>query len=290
MAVDGRNILNNQATNADHVTFAQAIHDMLIAAGLTQTSDTGQATIASLTRPAASAVSGYEMFRFSDTEQATLPIFIRVDYGSGSVQTNPALRIQVGTSTNGAGTVGGTFYTNTVNAQWHSATDSAAATKPAFAAYNNGYAVIAFGIDDVNSRGVFFLIERPKLQDGSRTTDGWILWARYSTTSVAYVFGIGRSSSMTSVTPASSGTIANAFTMPVVLGNMDDTVGADVALFPLPVAVGAQMRWSAMLAYRAASIAFGAQQTINIFTTDRNYRTLGGLATSGNTALAFPYY
>lgn len=92
-------------SDANFRGWAQAVHDALIACGLIQTSDTGQLTISTATSPSASAFAGYEVFRFDDAAQATDPIVIKVEYGKGTNANRAALRITIGSSTDGAGTV-----------------------------------------------------------------------------------------------------------------------------------------------------------------------------------------
>lgn len=72
----------------------------------TRTNDTGQVVWTAVAAPpAASTVRDYEVFQFSDGLQATAPIFIRVDYMYST--SSPLMRITVGTSTDGAGNLGG---------------------------------------------------------------------------------------------------------------------------------------------------------------------------------------
>jgi len=86
----------------------------LAAVGMVQTADTGQINWASVTRPGTNTDGGYEIWRFADTMQATAPIFLRINYGTGSVATRPRIQIIVGTSSNGSGTIGGTALTATL--------------------------------------------------------------------------------------------------------------------------------------------------------------------------------
>jgi hypothetical protein len=80
----------------------------LAAVGLTQTADTGQVNWGTVTRPAANVNAGYEIWRFNDAAQATTPIFIRFDYGTGSQATAPRIQATVGSGSNGSGTITGT--------------------------------------------------------------------------------------------------------------------------------------------------------------------------------------
>lgn len=74
---------------------------------LPKTADTGQINWATVTRPAVNTAAGYEIRRFNDALQATAPIFVKLEYGTTSVLTIPALWVTVGTGSNGSGTLTG---------------------------------------------------------------------------------------------------------------------------------------------------------------------------------------
>jgi hypothetical protein len=94
------------AGNAEFRAWAQGIHDGLASfADLTQTADTGQINIATATRPAANGVAGYEVWRFNDAMQATMPVFFKLEYGIDNSPTLPQLIITIGKGSNGAGTI-----------------------------------------------------------------------------------------------------------------------------------------------------------------------------------------
>lgn len=109
MAVSAPNIRATFATDAEFREWAQAIHDALIAVGMTQTADTGQINLATVAKPAAAnTAQGYEIWRFSDTLQSTRPIYIKIEYGSSAGSaTRGSLWFTTGTITNGAGTITG---------------------------------------------------------------------------------------------------------------------------------------------------------------------------------------
>jgi hypothetical protein len=282
MATDARNILNYQATDADHRTFAQAIHDMLIAVGLTQTSDTGQANISTLIRPGANNVSGYEVFRFNDTEQATLGCFLKVEYSSGAVTTSPGLRLTPGTATNGAGVLSNAIPPSSTTLVWSSATDTPAQVRPAFASYAESQLIFAFGLDPIGGRGVVVYLGRPRLYDGTRTTDGLL----FLYGGRAYGHGVIRAGGGGPTAAISSSDL------PVldILGGWDDQAGANVGLYPLSFAVNGNLRFASIFSYRAAAIASDSQQAVSIFGSSRNYRTLGGVVSLTDVSLAVPFF
>lgn len=104
---------------AQYRIWAQALLTNMIAAGLVQTSDTGQANPSTLTidTTAASVAGlkqefGYFVFRFNDSLQSSYPVYLRLSLGSYSYSTiashkRPFLGITVGFATDGAGNITG---------------------------------------------------------------------------------------------------------------------------------------------------------------------------------------
>lgn len=72
---------------------------------IVQTSDTGQINTSTASRPSTNSYAGYQIYRFDDAAQSTNPVFIKIEYGTGTVASHPAIRIQVGSGSNGSGTL-----------------------------------------------------------------------------------------------------------------------------------------------------------------------------------------
>lgn len=98
----------NHTTDAGFRAWGLALSGAFTSAGLTQTADTGQINWVTVVRAGINANAGYEIFRFNDTNQATAPVFIRVDYGTNAAVDRPRVLVTIGTGTNGAGTITGT--------------------------------------------------------------------------------------------------------------------------------------------------------------------------------------
>lgn len=99
-------ISHDITTDAGFRAWSQKIHDGLAAVGLVQTSDTGQINLTTVTTPAVNSTdAGYEIWRFSDAAQSTDPIFFKVSYGRGGAAARPRMSVQVGTGSNGSGTL-----------------------------------------------------------------------------------------------------------------------------------------------------------------------------------------
>lgn len=93
------------STDALFRVWGSAVSTALAAVGLVKTTDTGQIDWTTVVKPTATSQSrGYEIWRFADALQATHPVFLRLDYGSGNYAiNNPGLHVSIGTDTDGAG-------------------------------------------------------------------------------------------------------------------------------------------------------------------------------------------
>lgn len=176
---------NTPVSNASSATFQAWITEMttqLTAVGLTQTADTGQINPATVALPGTSpTVAGYQIWRFNDTLQATSPIFIKIEYGTGATVASPGIIISTGQGSNGSGTLTGTLTTralltpNTLN--------STVTNAPAFWIYNATYGVLAcawkFGVNSSNVSASVpvggFIIERSCDTNGNATGDAAIM-------------------------------------------------------------------------------------------------------------------
>lgn len=107
MSFQALNLAGVSDTDANFRSWGSGISAAIAAVGLIQTADTAQINWTTVLAPSTTNQKrGYEMWRFNDGLQATRPIFIRLDYGSGpNIQYNPQIWLTVGTATDGAGNV-----------------------------------------------------------------------------------------------------------------------------------------------------------------------------------------
>lgn len=165
MAYQQTNIPFAFTTDAEFRAFCQAVHDAITALGLVNTSDTGQINLSTVTAPAGTfTFQGYKIYRFDDTLQATKPVFIKVEFGSASnLQTRPALRFNVGTATNGAGTLA-TLTTGTMTMNMTSGSSSSQVSHQ-----SGGPNRLTFGLHtgDTGNHGQLLNVERSKDADGT---------------------------------------------------------------------------------------------------------------------------
>lgn len=90
----------------------QSMHDNILAAGLVQTTDTGQLDIAAISAvPTYGTYAGYLVYRFNDTLAGTKPVLIKirpyVGQMGGASYLVGSVAVTVGFSTDGAGTMTG---------------------------------------------------------------------------------------------------------------------------------------------------------------------------------------
>lgn len=97
-------------TNAEFQALVQFISNTMDAGGLTATADTGQINTASAAFPGSNnTYAGYQIRTFTDSLQATAPVYFKIEYGRGGGANMFALQMTWGTGSNGSGTITGTF-------------------------------------------------------------------------------------------------------------------------------------------------------------------------------------
>jgi hypothetical protein len=160
-------------TDANWRPWGQAIHDAFVAVGLVQTSDTGQVNWATATAPLTGADIGYEVWRFDDALQATVPIFFKMTYGSGNGNTRGRVVLSsVGTGSNGAGTLTNAAPTNPMITLVTGTAGDTTARDCFFSGDGSGIAAVLFN----NSASTFlrgmFAIDRTRDIDGTPNGNG----------------------------------------------------------------------------------------------------------------------
>jgi hypothetical protein len=149
--------------------WVQFLDDLfIVAGGWTHTADTGQMTIATATHPSTINVKvGYRIYAMADALQATAPIFIKVEYGSGSSSTTePAIYMTFGTGSDGAGTITNVLLSQRV---FRPGTAVTTASNSYGSADTNR---IQFSLFADSTRQLIGSVERTKDATGADTGDG----------------------------------------------------------------------------------------------------------------------
>lgn len=178
----------------DHTTdvgfraWAKQLSDAIKATGLVQTTDTGQVdwTLGTQAKPATNVVPYYEMYRFDDALQATSPVFLKVEYGSGNSVSRPAIKISVGfLGTDGAGVLTGTAAQPALSRLNNVSPDAL----PTFVCYKDGLFTLAWQVTSaISFAGASVVVGRTCDSAGASTGDGilvtfcdfsfkWLTWS-----------------------------------------------------------------------------------------------------------------
>lgn len=98
--------LDTTSDTAGFRLWGKAISDAIAAQGWVKTADTGQVDWTAVTTAAASTSYGYEIWRADDALAATHPVFLKLEYGTGSKSATPfsaQMWATVGMASNGSG-------------------------------------------------------------------------------------------------------------------------------------------------------------------------------------------
>lgn len=143
----------DHTTDAGFRVWGGGISALLTAAGLTQTTDTGQINWASVTRAGTNTDAGYEVWRFNDTLQATAPVFFKIRYGTNTTSSLPRIQIDVGPGSDGAGNLTGST-ASTVSIVSSSSNTTASWNGVSLA---GGCLCLHLFQDNPNAQGIFIL-------------------------------------------------------------------------------------------------------------------------------------
>lgn len=208
----------------------------LLAVGLTQTADTGQINTSTVVRTGTNTIAGYTIWRFNDTAQSTSPIFIKLEFGTGSTTTQPTMMITVGTGSNGSGTLTGT--TSTRRGICGGVITSSSTTFISRWCYNatDGVLAMAWKIGSVSpggaANGGAIFVARTTDTSGASTTTGYICITNGSTsviptasTGAVEIYNFGSASLVTLTTnlPSLTG---------IAYGNSTLVTGGNTYLIP----------------------------------------------------------
>lgn len=170
----------DHTSNAGFQAWSQPLHLAIVAAGLVNTADTGQADLTTAARPSTNTYVD-KVYRFDDTMQGTAPVFLKVGFGTGTSATVPALRVTIGEATDGAGTLSGsTLVSNLGFSQTGAAPASTVTNYTTRVCVVDGYIGIAFGLGSTSAgtSHAVLIIGRSVDSSGASSADGTFVLAR----------------------------------------------------------------------------------------------------------------
>ena len=196
------------SSTANLQSWVGPILQLLSDAGWIRTSDTGQTELADM--PAAAAadtVCGYQIWRMNDPLQATAPVFVKFEFGSGGGVGNYSIWVTVGTGSDGAGNITGIIQPQT--RACYSATGSVT-TALNFLGSGGNNRLVFFARSYVNVNSYYlrlnFSIERTHDANGSDTSSGVMILVNGggSASAVFGSMGLFRVATFTGSQPATS--------------------------------------------------------------------------------------
>lgn len=286
MAYEQRAISQSLSSDANFRTWGSTTSDLWQDVGLTKTADTGQIDWTSVVRGAtADTFLGYEIFTLdTDTQHATFPLYIRVDYGVGSGAVDRAkLGIQIGSGTNGAGTLTGVLGTQRI----FTASAADTTTRDNYCSAGDGYFAWAGGWEAASNttsqlRNTIFIIERLRDNTGDPTADGvYTFFAGIEAT-----FGTRGYTQITrstdTITAYSSG--AGNIRIGSYVPNQSGSFGSDLYLFTHHPADRALYNpCLSNLFYYHSDFTAGVDFDIDMYGTAQTYKPLGRNNTASNS-------
>jgi len=230
---------------------------------LTRVPQTGDINWSTVTVPATSQFAGGEVYRFNDSLQATAPIFIKIEYGTGTGATASSLRITVGKSADGAGNIGGVLLAATAVISF------TAGSSTSNCYISGGGSWFALSLDPISQGGIFY-IERSVAGGGTPTGDAMVVgWQPAATNSQNHRF-IDYTNATVEI--VSGGIIA----MPLPLST-DRSIanGTTAPVFPAACISPAGVFWRPRVILGTARQNAGLGEIINGLLDGNSYLSLG---------------
>ena len=168
MATATSNRVHDNSSVANFKSWAQAISAAFAAFGWIQAADSGQVNWSSLASVPSNAYV-YEIWKANDAQAATLPIFVRVEYGYSA--TVVRIRVTVGTGSDGSGTINGGVVTSAPWQLTQLETNNGAITYPCYFSGDAGEFRMFLWQNTSSATAVIFGIERAKDSSGAKTAD-----------------------------------------------------------------------------------------------------------------------
>lgn len=268
-----------QPTNnvdADLRAWSKFIYDTMIDGGWVQTADTGQINFTTVTKPTAvNQARGYIIMRMNDTLQATVPIYVRIDFGSSGAINSMGVWITIGAGSDGAGNITTKYF------------DSPTASAPPIGTNSNSSTVVrpmSFGSAgdsgsrvhicvglDIDAAGasfaVAFSLERTKSGSGADDASGIVLY--YATSSASWNRSQYLFASQVPQPPIELG-IAHIHGIRSP-GAQSQNVGGSI---PFPIAGLTQQPVKGILAVRAGDWTVGARIKVQVYGSLIEYQSL----------------
>jgi hypothetical protein len=168
--------LSATITDAEFRALAQLLANTLESGGVIRTTDTGQVNLSTMTFPGANNTpAGYEIRRFTDSLQASAPIFIKIEYARGGGANFFDVFLTIGTGSDGAGNITGVKFPRTQIGLINNFT-----SLPCHVSAGTSWFVWYLAANNVSTTSALLSLERSKNGTGADTNRGLYLFTNKS--------------------------------------------------------------------------------------------------------------
>lgn len=173
----------SHTTDAEFRAWGSELSAALDALGFfPKSADSGQINWTTVMRASTGGFAGYEIRYLNDSLNATAPIYVRIDFGTGlNSSSDPMIRYQIGKGSNGSGTITGQFLgpNNGSPGSVHSSSTS----RPSYYCAVDGFIGFVFKYDGTSNYGfTSFILQRTVDDSGAPTSDGFAFFLNRSDT------------------------------------------------------------------------------------------------------------
>jgi hypothetical protein len=222
-----------------------------------------------------------KVFRMDDAAQATAPLFLKLEFGSGGVATTPGIRIRFGTGHDGSGNITGELYDSSVNFLAPGAVNVNSMTH--YASGDNGsfrIQMASSGTSWLNTNAWMFSIERRKNGAGANQDTGFLYLSKNGSSMRSQGF----------LASAAHPLITSALHFPCILSSVPNaTFDSKTGVYPHLFCMGPVEMGINVVGCILASNPVGTQFTCAVLGATRNYIALqdtGLTALLGGSSIA----
>lgn len=237
--------------------------------GWTKTTCTGEADPTTIAHPTvANTKQGFRVYAMADSLQATAPIYMRVDWGSGGAAATFAMWVTLGTGVNtGTGAITGVAFGPI---QFGGNTNSTGAVKSYGSGSTNRFCIALFTTTS-NVGWMCFGVERTKNSNGVDTSDGLLILGQ-STTGGGGVADFSQYANFVSLGSQPAQETAWTYVLSHVNpSTFSSNVGVSLVIQFAGAAVQPGMNF---IVTRSSDFAAGATVTVTVYGASRTYQHL----------------
>lgn len=275
----------DNSTTTNFRGWGKAISDLLTSAGVPKTADTGQIDWTTVAAPSAASTSqGYEIRYLNDSLNATYPLYVKLEYGSGVAAATASVWLTIGRGSDGAGNLTGIQFTRTL-VQLCFVVGSA--TNGQLYSDGSGFAIApAYDSSSTPVTNGLLILERSRDSSGAITGEGWrLLSASNGSSSITELIFSFSGWSQSSNTP--SHLLPRPMTASQTCNDGTNSYLAEAAF------AGSQGRWyqKYTLAYSPADYTVGQTFAVTILGGSHTYRACNrqGFGARGAVTDQFSY-